>query len=200
MAVTKTVPVEKINYAIEHCGIDLIGENKANELLEKFDSIDTCKAEIHFIGSLQTNKVRQIIDKVSMIQSVNSLRLAEEIDKRASLIGKVMDILVEVNIGGEDTKTGINPETVYTLIEEIATMKNVRIRGLMTIPPISEISVLTEYFKKMYGMFLDLSTKKSDNVIIDFLSMGMSGDYREAIICGSNIVRIGTAIFGRRAI
>ena len=137
MAVTKTVEVERINQAID-CGIRLIGENKVQELLSKYDQLKKDGLEIHLIGHLQTNKVKYIIDKVSMIQSADSLRLLEEIDRQAGKHGRIMQVLVEVNIGHEESKTGVLPEEAETLIREGAKLKNLHIRGLMAIPPVDE--------------------------------------------------------------
>ena len=210
LAVTKTVDVEKINYAISK-GIDLIGENKVNELLEKYDKLDKDGLEIHFIGTLQTNKVKYIIDKVNLIQSVNSIRLAEEINKRAAQKNIKMDVLIELNIGEEDSKTGINPDETFEFINALKDFENLRVKGLMTIPPplfslennenlkkTGEKSEIAKFFIKIYEIFVDISAKKIDNIDMRFLSMGMSDDFEEAIKYGSNIVRIGRAVFGKR--
>ena len=198
MAVTKTVPPELVNVAAEE-GIRLFGENRAQELLEKLDSYSFGPEEIHFIGTLQTNKVRQIIDKVSCIQSVNSLHLAREIQKRAAAAGKVMDVLVEVNIGGESSKTGAGLGQVLELLEEISRSPNLRGKGLMCIPPPAQDQAEAEgYFDQMYKMFVDITDKKIDNICMETLSMGMTGDYELAVKHGANLVRIGTGIFGRR--
>ena len=197
MAVTKTVEVERINQAID-CGIRLIGENKVQELLSKYDQLKKDGLEIHLIGHLQTNKVKYIIDKVSMIQSADSLRLLEEIDRQAGKHGRIMQVLVEVNIGHEESKTGVLPEEAETLIREGAKLKNLHIRGLMAIPPVDEPENAALYFEKMRKLFIDIGEKKIDNVTMEILSMGMSGDFEEAIAGGSNLVRVGTALFGRR--
>ena len=200
MAVTKTVPVEKINFALSF-GIDLIGENRADELLKKYDDLDKDGVEIHFIGNLQTNKVRQIIDKVDMIQSVNSIRLAEEINKRADMHNKIMDILVEVNIAEEESKIGLSEAECSEFVDILKDFKNLRVRGLMTIPPFeasldkSEIGI-KRYFQRMCELRDELSENKQNS--IDILSMGMSEDFEEAVEYGSNIVRIGTKLFGER--
>ena len=156
--------------------------------------------DIHFIGTLQTNKVRQIIDKVSLIQSVNSLHLAKEIDRLAgSRLGHPMDILIEINIGEEESKSGISYKEAEPLILEAASMPNLHVRGLMCIPPICENPAeLEHYFEKMHRLFVDMKEKNIDNVNMDFLSMGMSGDYEAAIRQGANIVRIGSSLFGKR--
>jgi len=199
MAVTKTVEPEKINCAIA-AGVDLIGENRAGELLEKHDKI-AGGAEIHFIGNLQTNKVKYIIDKVSLIQSVNSIRLAEEIDKRASQHGLKMDILAEVNIGGEESKTGISPGEALDFVSKLKEFGNLRVKGLMTMAPPPEKSKKAQtlkLFSEMREIFVDISSKKMDNIDMEILSMGMSEDFEEAISRGANVVRIGRAIFGEK--
>lgn len=199
MAVTKTVPPELVNVAWKE-GVRLFGENRAQELLEKADRYAFGPEHIHFIGTLQTNKVRQIMGKVSCIQSVNSLHLAEEIQKRAESAGTVMDVLLEINIGGEASKTGMERETVYRLLEEIAGFSALRVRGLMCIPPIGKNSLETErYFDQMYKIFVDIKGEKIDNISMETLSMGMTGDYRLAIRHGANLVRVGTGIFGKRS-
>ncbi|MCL2773228.1 MAG: YggS family pyridoxal phosphate-dependent enzyme [Oscillospiraceae bacterium] len=201
MAVTKTVDVDRINFAISK-GVDLIGENKVTELLEKYDRLNKDRLEIHFIGNLQTNKVRYIIDKVNLIQSVNSLKLAEEINKRANQKNIVMDILVEINIGEEDSKIGIAPENAVEFMNSLKDFQNIRVKGIMTIPPaiasFGENSKIKKYFSEMYKIFVDIAEKKIDNINMDILSMGMSEDYEEAVLCGSDIVRVGRAIFGER--
>jgi pyridoxal phosphate enzyme (YggS family) len=198
MAVTKTVPPELVNVAAEE-GIRLFGENRAQELLEKADAYTFGPEQIHFIGTLQTNKVRQIIDKVSCIQSVNSVHLAREIQKRAAALGKIMDVLVEVNIGDEASKTGADQEQVMEILEEISSSSNIRGKGLMCIPPAGQDILKTErYFDQMYKMFIDIKHKKIDNISMEILSMGMSGDYESAVRHGANLVRIGTGIFGKR--
>ena len=197
MAVTKTVDPIFINHAIEY-GIDLIGENKVQEFLskEEYLHMDNCKA--HLIGHLQTNKVKQIVGKVDMIQSVDSIKLAKEIEKQSVNKNIITNCLVEVNIGDEDSKTGLDLSQLEETIHQISEMKNIRIKGLMTIPPICEEKELNRYFSKMHQMFVDIGSKKIDNVSMDILSMGMSSDYESAILNGSNLVRVGTSIFGQR--
>ena len=200
LAVTKSVEPEKINFAIER-GVDLIGENRAGELLEKYDRIKRDKVEIHFIGNLQTNKVKYIIDKVDLIQSVNSLRLAEEINKRAYLHGIKMGILAEINIGGEESKTGIPPGEAFEFVRSLKDFENLRVAGLMTIAPPpgkAEKTQILKLFEKMHEIFVDISSKKSDNIDMRILSMGMSEDFEEAISRGANVVRVGRAIFGEK--
>lgn len=197
MAVTKTVDPELVNVAIEN-GVNLLGENRVQEFLDKKDSYIN-SAEVQFIGHLQTNKVKYIIDKVSMIQSVDSLKLAKEISKCAAKNNVVMDILVEVNIGEEETKSGITPDETLALIKEISQLEGVKIRGLMSIPPICEKKEESlRYFSRLREIFIDISSKNIDNVYMEYLSMGMSQDYEAAIEMGANIVRIGSALFGQR--
>ncbi|MGN0622671.1 MAG: YggS family pyridoxal phosphate-dependent enzyme [Oscillospiraceae bacterium] len=193
MAVTKTVAPEKINFAISQ-GITLLGENRVQEYLSKKDVYDK-SAQVHMIGHLQTNKVKYIINDVSMIQSVDSIKLAKEIDRLALKNGISMDILVEVNIGDEISKSGIGQNDLLSLIEEISQLKNVSVKGLMAIPPIGSGE---DIFDKMHSLFLDLKERAVPNVSMEILSMGMSGDYELAIKHGSNLVRIGTKLFGAR--
>ena len=192
MAVTKTVDPVLVNAAIEQ-GITLLGENKAQELCSKYDSYHKEGVSIHFIGHLQTNKVKQIVDKVCMIESVDSIKLAKEIDKHCAAIDKVMDVLIEVNIGREENKTGIFPENLPELLEEISKLEHVHVCGMMTIPPVCENK--EEVSRQL---FIDIKQKKYDNINMEILSMGMSADYQSAVSYGSNIVRIGTAMFGKR--
>lgn len=197
LAATKTVSPELINFAIEN-GVDFIGENRVQEMLSKDDDI-LPSAHRHFIGHLQTNKVKDIICRVEMIESVHSLKLAAEISKQAVKAQKTMDILLEVNIGNEESKSGFLKEETEKAVEEISKMDAVCIKGLMCIPPICENPEKNrEYFAQMRKLFIDIGAKKSDNVNMKFLSMGMSADYAEAIEEGANIVRIGTALFGSR--
>lgn len=198
LAATKTVPPEMINFASD-CGIDLIGENRVNELLEKYDSIDRNRFEIHFIGALQTNKVKYIIDKVDMIQSVDRESLALEIERQAAKHGIVMPILAEVNIGLEASKSGVLPEKAAEFCEFLRSLPHISLRGLMAIPPKCENSDENrKYFCEMQKIFIDISHKNVDNSNMGILSIGMSDDYLTAVECGSNLVRVGSAIFGRR--
>jgi len=195
MAVTKTVSVERINQAVS-CGVDLLGENRVQEFLEK--CADYKSSEIHFIGGLQTNKVKYIVNrdsKITMIHSVDSLKLAQEIDKRAGNASIKMDILVEVNIAGEASKHGAFPERAGELVEAIHELENIRVRGLMTIPPFGEKPEAGgKHFERMQRLYEDMKSRYE----LDTLSMGMSGDYEQAILYGANIVRLGTALFGHR--
>ena len=198
LAATKTVEPAVINHAVS-LGLRYIGENKVQELLSKYDEYDLKNCDLQFIGHLQTNKVRQIIDKVSMIQSVDSVKLANEISKQSIKNSLVSNILLEVNIGREENKSGVLEEELDELIEKISAMPNIQIRGLMTIPPVCEKKIeVCKFFDKMYKLFIDISSKKSGNVYMDYLSMGMSDDYEEAVLCGANMVRIGSRLFGSR--
>ncbi len=192
MAVTKTVSPEKINYAVG-LGIDLLGENRVQEFLEKRERYSD--AEVHFIGTLQTNKVKYIIDKVSMIHSVDNLRLAEEIDRRARQHGLVMDILAEVNIGGEETKSGLEPKSVKEFCGEVSRLEGVRLRGLMAIPP---PSCGEDIFARMGKLFGTLRDGEFSGGAFDTLSMGMSGDFETAVKYGATMIRIGSGLFGYR--
>lgn len=198
LAATKTVDAETINYAIS-LGLSFIGENKVQELLSKYEQYDLDNCKLHFIGHLQTNKVRQIVGKVSLIQSVDSFKLANEISKQSIKNGLVTDILVEVNIGREENKSGVMPEELENLLREISCLEGISVKGLMAIPPICENEQkIRGYFKNMRNLFIDISDKKIDNIIMGILSMGMSSDYYEAILEGANLVRIGSSLFGAR--
>lgn len=198
LAATKTQPPEVINFALAN-GIDLIGENRVQELLEKYDAIDKDKCEIHFIGRLQTNKVKYIIDKVSMIHSVDSLKLASEIDRRAAACGKVMDVLVEINLANEESKGGISLIEASEFADALAEFGNLRMRGLMAVAPkCDDDEKNAVLFAKIYKKLIDISASKVYNGSIDILSAGMSNDYMAAALNGANIVRLGTALFGKR--
>lgn len=199
LAATKTVPAEAINYAVDRLGITDIGENRVQELLEKYDALHKENLNIHFIGRLQTNKVKYIIDKVCLIHSLDSERLAAEIDKQARKAGRVMDVLVEINIAGEESKGGISPEEAEEFALGLSKYPNLRARGLMAIPP-AEASKeeFIKYFSKTRKIFIDIFQKKLHNDSSCILSMGMSDSYIEALDCGSNLIRLGSALFGRR--
>lgn len=198
MAVTKTVEPQYINHAID-CGIKLIGENRVQEYLGKEDNLKLNNCDVHLIGHLQTNKVKKIVDKVSLIQSVDSIKVAKEISKCSKRLGITTQILLEVNIGGEASKYGLKPEALLETIEEIAQFDGVKICGLMTIPPICDNKEQSRtFFYSMNKLFIDIRGKKIDNVSMDILSMGMSDDYTQAILEGSNLIRIGSGIFGSR--
>ena len=198
LAATKTVPPEMINFAIEQ-GIDLIGENRVNELLEKYDLIDRDKCEIHFIGALQTNKVKYIIDKVDMIHSVDRISLADEIERQAAKKGIIMPVLAEVNIGNEATKSGVSESEAGEFCRYLSSLPHIKLCGLMAIPPKCEKKGgNNEYFCKMRKIFVDISYQNVDNSTMDVLSLGMSDDYLDAVECGSTMVRVGSGIFGKR--
>lgn len=194
LAVTKTRSAEEINEII-NLGIVNIGENRVQELMEKYDKISP-KARWHLIGHLQKNKVKYIADKVCMIHSVESVELASEIDRRCKKIDKTMDILVEVNVSGEISKSGITPDSVHDFINTVSKFENIRIRGLMTMAPkFADEEELHRVFSGLAKLFQQISDAEYPNTSMDFLSMGMSGDFESAICEGSNIVRIGTALF-----
>lgn len=200
LAVTKTHTPEEINEAIDAGATD-IGENKVQEILEKYDSVKPVRW--HLIGHLQTNKVKNVIDKVVMIHSVDSVKLAGEIDKRARAAGIVMDVLLQVNIADEETKTGLPVSELFTVIDDIAgRLHNIRIRGLMCIPPAGDTPEDARcYFAQARELFERMKTLSYDDEYYkpDILSMGMSGDFEVAIEEGSNLVRVGSSIFGRRS-
>lgn len=196
VAASKTRTAEEINFLSEH-GLSVIGENRVQELLSKYDELSPA-LEIHFIGALQTNKVKYIIDKVSLIHSVDRLSLAREIDRQAKRVGRVMDVLCEVNLG-EAQKSGVTPEALPALLAEISKMPNLRLCGLMAVPPIchsteEQFSVCEKFIK----IFVDNSTQNIDNSSMHIISLGMSEDFPVAIASGSNMVRVGSAIFGAR--
>ncbi|MBP1561570.1 MAG: YggS family pyridoxal phosphate-dependent enzyme [Oscillospiraceae bacterium] len=193
MAVTKTVPYERVNEAVRE-GITLLGENRVQEYLEKKDFYDK-NAEINFIGHLQSNKIKYIINSVTMIHSVDSFKLAEEINRQAEKNGVCMDVLIEVNIGGEESKSGVSVDGLEELLYSASQLKSIRVRGLMTIPPVGRSE---QSFEDMRGLFENMKAKRIDNIGMEILSMGMSSDYELAVKHGSNIVRIGSGLFGAR--
>lgn len=179
-------------------GIDALGENRVQEMTAKLAENGYDGAPLHFIGHLQRNKVKQVVGKAALIQSVGSLELLEEIEKQADKLGIVQDILLEVNIGGEAAKSGFAPEAVSAAASHAKELSHVRVRGLMTIPPASATQAENMvYFQKVHALYVDINQKMYDNEL-DYLSMGMSGDFADAIRAGSNMVRVGTAIFGAR--
>jgi pyridoxal phosphate enzyme (YggS family) len=197
LAVTKTIDTDRIQEAVE-AGLTSLGENKVQEILDKYETMGE-NVKWHLIGHLQTNKVKYIIDKVELIHSVESLKLAEEIEKRAAAKNIIMPILVEVNIAQEDSKFGLHPSEVETFIRNISTMQHICVKGLMTVPPFVENPEENRYyFRQLRELLVDINEKKIDNVHMDILSMGMTGDYEVAIEEGATIVRVGTGIFGER--
>ncbi len=199
IAVTKTMDVEIINQAIQF-GVRDIGENRVQEIQKKYDYVNN-KEEMkwHLIGHLQTNKVKYIIDKVHLIHSVDSFKLASEINNQAAKHNKVMDILIQINVSGEESKFGLSSDEYYPKLLDIAKLPNVKVRGLMTIAPYATDSEeVRPIFRELNDLFIDIKDKNIDNISMDYLSMGMSGDFEVAIEEGANIVRVGTAIFGKR--
>jgi pyridoxal phosphate enzyme (YggS family) len=197
-AATKMNGADAVRQAIA-AGVDCCGENRVQELTEKLSQNAYEGAPVHFIGHLQTNKVKQVVGKVDLIQSVDSERLLRAIDKEAGKQGIIQDILLEVNIGEEASKSGFQAEDILPLLDNCSEFPNICIKGLMAIPPISHNSGENlKFFQKMFQLSVDIQAKKYDNVKVDCLSMGMSGDYPDAISCGSTMIRVGTAIFGAR--
>ena len=197
-AATKMNDAENVRQAIA-AGVDCCGENRVQELTQKLGENAYAGAPVHFIGHLQTNKVKKVVGKVSLIHSVDSLRLLEAISKEAAKQGICQDILLEVNIGNEESKSGFAPHQLPEVLSQIGNFENVRVRGLMAIPPICQNSTDNhKFFQKMCNLSVDITAKKYDNVSVEILSMGMSDDYEDAIACGSTMIRVGTAIFGSR--
>ena len=197
MCVTKTVEPEYINPVLD-LGADLIGENRVQEYCSKLDTLHLDGVEKHIIGHLQTNKVKYIAGRVDMIESVDSLKLAREISKEFKKANSTANVLVEVNIGREESKSGCDIDELEELLYQISELDCIKVKGLMTIPPICDELQARKYFALMYKKFLELKEKKIDGVEMQTLSMGMSADYEAAILEGSNIVRVGSAIFGAR--
>ena len=197
VAVSKTVDPGRIKKALEW-GITDLGENRVQELVEKYDKIDM-KCNWHLIGHLQLNKVKYVIDKVSMIHSLDRLELAREIQKRAESAGRRMEVLVQVNVSGEESKFGISPDKAPGFVRELSKMGNIKVRGLMTIAPYAEDPENVRWvFAGLRKLLIDIRKENIDNINMDYLSMGMSNDFEVAIEEGANMVRIGTAIFGKR--
>ena len=197
-AATKMNESENVRQAIA-AGVDCCGENRVQELSAKLAENAYAGAPVHFIGHLQTNKVRQVVGRVDLIQSVDSARLLSAIQKEAARQNICQDILLEINIGQEESKSGFFREDLPEILENMGNYPNIRVRGLMAIPPICENSTKNrKFFQEMWQLTVDIRAKKYDNVCVDILSMGMSDDYAEAIACGSTMIRVGTAIFGKR--
>ena len=197
-AATKMNDADAVRQAIA-AGVDCCGENRVQELTSKLAQNAYEGAPVHFIGHLQTNKVKQVVGKVNLIQSVDSERLLRAINAEAARQGIRQDILLEVNIGNEQSKSGFHPEEILPLLDRIGEFSNVCMKGLMAIPPISSFpGENLQYFQKMFQLSVDIREKINDNVTVDCLSMGMSDDYMDAIACGSTMIRVGTAIFGAR--
>jgi len=195
VAVTKTVTIEQIKEAI-NAGIKIIGENKVHEAKEKYHIL-TADIEWHLVGHLQTNKVKYAVEIFDLIHSVDSVKLAKEIDKRSLQFGKISNVLIEVNVSGEDTKYGIKPEEAELFIKKISEFPRILVRGLMTIAPMVKDKEETRpYFGKLRELSEEIKSKNIRNVKMDYLSMGMTEDFEIAIEEGANMVRIGRGIFG----
>ena len=197
-AATKMNDAERVRQAIA-AGVTCCGENKVQELTQKLSENAYEGAQIHFIGHLQTNKVKQVVGHVDLIQSVDRMNLMEAIQKEAAKQGIVQDILLEVNVGMEESKSGFESGEIIPLLDHIGDFPNIRVCGLMAIPPISENDGdNVKFFQEIFNLAVDIKAKKYDNVSVHILSMGMSDDYADAIRCGSTMIRVGTAIFGAR--
>lgn len=197
-AATKMNDAEAVRQAIA-AGVSCCGENRVQELTRKLGENAYDGVPVHFIGVLQTNKVRQVVGRVALIQSVDRIALLEAIEKEAAKKGLIQDILLEINIGREVSKSGFLPEELEDALSKMTQFPHVRVKGLMAIPPISHFEGENQrFFKEIYQISVDITAKKYDNVSMDCLSMGMSDDFIDAIGCGSTMVRVGTAIFGAR--
>jgi len=195
VAVTKTATIEQIKEAIS-AGVEIIGENRVQEAKEKYQIL-TADIEWHLVGHLQTNKAKYAIEIFDLIHSVDGIKLAKEIDRRSLQFGMITNVLVEVNISGEETKYGIKPEEVEPFLKEISEFSRIRVRGLMTIAPIVEDKEeVRPYFRKLRELSKEIKKKNIKNVRMDYLSMGMTEDFEVAVEEGANIVRIGRGIFG----
>lgn len=198
LAATKTVPAEDILFAVENLGLTHIGENRAEELVAKYPAL-AGKAELHIIGTLQRRKVKTIAEMADMIESVDSLALAAEIDKRFSAVGRKVKVLVEINSGRESAKGGIMPEDAQAFCDELEQFGSLELAGLMTMAPICDkIDDYRKYFSETYRIFIDIFGKKPHNIREYVLSMGMSDSFVPAILEGATQVRVGSAIFGHR--
>ena len=197
-AATKMNDAENVRQAIA-AGVDLCGENKVQELTQKLAENAYEGAPVHFIGHLQTNKVKQVVGKVDLIQSVDRLKLLEAVNAEAARQGIVQDILLQINIGREESKGGFLTEELPALLPKLAEFTNIRVQGLMAIPPICQDATKNDkFFQEIYRIGVDIRSKTYDNVWVNIMSMGMSDDYESAIRCGSTMIRVGTAIFGAR--
>ena len=199
LAATKTVPEEEVLYLIRECGLTVCGENRQQEFTSKYNGVTGAGARMDFIGHLQTNKIRFVAGRAGLIHSLDSLRLASELDARCRTLGVVQDVLIEINIGGEESKTGIDPAMFDEILSRMAEYRALRVRGIMTMAPKCEKNEdFRGYFKKSYQIYLDFLRKKPHNIGEGVLSMGMSDSYVIAVEEGSNMVRVGSAIFGAR--
>lgn len=198
VAATKVQTDDTIRAAIA-AGITVCGENRVQEMTAHLDADAYAGSALHFIGHLQTNKVNKVVGRVDLIESVGSQHLLEAIDKQAAKLGIVQDVLLEVNVGGEESKSGVAPEEVWALAQKALELPNVRLRGLMAIPPVAGEEGNRGFFREMYQLFVDIKRKMGDNEAdVNCLSMGMSGDYMDAVREGATLVRVGTALFGAR--
>lgn len=198
VAASKMNDAERVQASIS-AGIQICGENRVQELLEKYEQDAYRGADLHFIGTLQSNKVKYLIGKVSLIHSVSSMKLLQTINKEAAKQNICQDVLLEINIGDEDAKSGFAPKELPEVLAAVSELSSVRVLGLMAIPPIPlEPNGNSGYFQEMEQLFVDISAKKYDNVNMVYLSMGMSHDFEDAIAHGANMVRVGTGIFGAR--
>lgn len=197
VAVSKTVPADAIEAALQK-KVYHFGENRVQELLEKYDILGE-RCSWHLIGRLQTNKVKYIIDKVRMVHSLDRMELAEELQKRACAANRTIDVLVQVNISGEQTKAGVEPAELIPFLRKVSLLQNVRIKGLMTIAPAADNPEDVRWvFRSLKKIAVDIEWEKIDNIAMQYLSMGMSHDFEIAIEEGANIVRVGSSIFGMR--
>lgn len=198
LAAIKYADADEVNYLHNHAGINVVGENRVQQLLERYDSIDRNDLSIHFIGGLQTNKVKYIVDKVDMIHSLDSERLAAEIDKQCAKIGKTMDVLCEINCAGEESKSGVLPQDAEEFCLGLSKYEHLKLRGFMTMAPASlEFDEYRKYFSETVKLVLDIWHKKLHNIERPVISMGMSGSFEAAIAEGSTIVRIGRSLFAK---
>lgn len=200
LAASKTMPACDITYLARECGMTLCGENHAQEFRDKFDEVSSSGARMDFIGHLQTNKIKYVVGKAGLIHSVDSLKIAGEIDARAEKLGLVQDILVEVNIGGEESKTGLDRSLLDEFMTNIGNFYHLNLRGMMAMSPKCEKnSEKHKYFAESYRIFLDFFDKKTHNIREPVLSMGMSDSFEEAIEEGATLVRVGSSVFGARS-
>jgi len=197
LAATKTRGEDELN-EIKKIGINIVGENKVQEFIEKESIFGNLGFTTHIIGHLQSNKVNKVVGKADYIDSIDSIEIADKISRRAEQLGIIQNVMVEVNIGNDEAKSGVLPDYAENIIYNISKFNGISVKGLMIMPPKAENDVLTELFSRAYKLFIDISLKKLDNVNMDFLSMGMSSDFETAIKCGSNMIRLGTALFGER--
>ncbi len=197
-AATKMNDADAVREAIR-AGVDCCGENRVQELTLKQSQNAYDGAPVHFIGHLQTNKVKQVVGKVSLIHSIDSMRLLEAVHKEAARQGSCQDVLLEINVGNEESKSGFSFSQIEEVLEQMGNFPAIRVCGFMAIPPICQNSTDNhKFFQEMYNLSVDITGKKYDNVFVNILSMGMSDDYADAIACGSTMIRVGTAIFGAR--